>query len=151
MTGNGMYHECYLKRSYVNSDKRPEAATLCMTPRAQSCTGTATDTSKTCDLDDSTDGTGACPAGCTADPGNTNPYVTWASQDSAWHGQSGKAQRLVSALLNPGQTERLIRRAVDGVRLDHGAHPYRMRTERHGLCAAAALQSLVLLPKPFRP
>ena len=94
MTGNGMYHECYLKRSYEDSDKRPEAATLCMSPRAQSCTGTATDTSKTCDLDDSTDGTGACPAGCTADPGNTNPYVTWASQDSAWHGQSGKAQHL---------------------------------------------------------
>ena len=35
-----------------------------MQPLAASCTGTATDTSQTCDLDASTDGTAECPAGC---------------------------------------------------------------------------------------
>ena len=47
----------------------------CCTPI---CTGTATDTSQTCDLDASTDGSAACPAGCDETPeidGITSGFV----------------------------------------------------------------------------
>ena len=80
-----------------NSPKRPEAATLCMQPLAASCTGTA-DAGETCDLDASTDGTAECPAGCNSQPGNTNPYVNWASEDVEWHGESGPS--MVCASVN---------------------------------------------------
>ena len=48
-----------------------------------SCTGIATDTSKTCDLDASTDGSAACPAGCTDTAAYTPVCDLEASTNSA--------------------------------------------------------------------
>merc|ERR1711960_78097 len=50
---------------------------------AASCTGTATDGSLTCDLDASTDGSGACPAGCTDTAASTPTCDLDASTDGS--------------------------------------------------------------------